>query len=365
MALHSNPVEVLGTQDGDYCRSFRCEIYPASRAAGVYPSHFWQRPNAQTIAALRAEGGERLKTNEFPKAVDLLARAIAAEPSDGPTRLQLGIALQGAGQHAQALTCFVSAQKLMPNDPAPYLHAAVVFLALNQPTLALRAASEACHRAPRLAQAHYTYGQALLACNEIAKAERAFAEAVRLMPNWPEAWINYGLARHRQGAIEDAKGAMQRALIHAPGHPAATAHLDAFTRVEGAQPEVGEQESTATSEEPGLVPTFELGLERYRLAPTPRRRRFSRGFAQRKRSRKRRPIRAIPDTADARDSLAFGLANWSRRWRYWKPHLRRRRPIPTRNCIMGWFCMQPAGMRRLRRYSDRARSYCRSIRRRI
>ncbi len=227
-------------------------------------------PHPPTAATLRAEGRERLKANDFAKAVELLARATTAEPGDGPTWVQLGVAPQGLRQHAQALTCFVSAQKLIPNDPAPFLRAAIVLLDLNQPQQALRAASEACHRAPRLAQTHYTYGRALLACDETAKAERAFAEAVRLMPSWPEAWINYGLIRHRRGAIEDAKGAMRQALIHAPGHPEASAHLDAFMRSGGASDgasdvasDVGEQQSATTNEGPEIVPTFELGRERY------------------------------------------------------------------------------------------------------
>jgi tetratricopeptide (TPR) repeat protein len=253
MDLRSHAAEVLGTETGGSRRGSQQDLsVPQSAEADL-----------QSVAALRAEGRERLKANDFAKAIDLLARAVAAEPRDGPTQLQLGIALQGLRQLAQALTCFVSAQKLMPNDPAPFLHSATAHLELNQPQPALRAASEACHRAPRLSQAHYTYGRALLACNEIAQAERAFAEAVRLMPSWPEAWINYGLVRHRRGAIEDAKGAMERALFHAPGHPEATAHLDAFMRADGA-PEGGEEQSMTASEGADAAQTLELGVERYR-----------------------------------------------------------------------------------------------------
>ena len=119
------------------------------------------------------------------------------------------------------------------DDPAPFLRAAVSLLQLGRAAEAVRAASEACHRAPRLAQAHYVYGQSWLALNESAKAERAFAEAIRLAPAWADAWVNYGIARYRQGAIEDAKTAMRQALVHAPGHRAATANLGAFMRISG------------------------------------------------------------------------------------------------------------------------------------
>jgi Tfp pilus assembly protein PilF len=98
---------------------------------------------------------------------------------------------------------------------------------------ALVAASEACHRASHLPQAHYVYGQAWSALGNEAHAERAFAAALQLAPNWAEAWVNYGVARYRQGAIEDAKTAMRQALRSVPGHPAASANLGAFMRISG------------------------------------------------------------------------------------------------------------------------------------
>jgi Tfp pilus assembly protein PilF len=98
---------------------------------------------------------------------------------------------------------------------------------------ALIAASEACHDAPHLPQAHYAYGEAWLALGEPARAEQAFAAALRIAPAWAEAWVNYGLCRYRLGAIEDAKTAMRAALSHEPTHPVAAANLGAFMRITG------------------------------------------------------------------------------------------------------------------------------------
>jgi Tfp pilus assembly protein PilF len=98
---------------------------------------------------------------------------------------------------------------------------------------ALVAASEACHRASHLPQAHYVYGQAWSALGDHSRAERAFAASLQLAPNWAEAWVSYGVARYRQGAIEDAKTAMRQALQSAPGHRAASANLGAFMRISG------------------------------------------------------------------------------------------------------------------------------------
>ncbi|MGO8737642.1 sulfotransferase [Rhodoblastus sp.] len=119
------------------------------------------------------------------------------------------------------------------------LRQAIDHLARHENQAAFQAASDACHAAPDLPQAHYAYGQAWTALGRHANAERAFAAAIQLQPDWADAWVNYGLARYRQGAIEDAKTAMRQALRHAPGHPAARGNLGAFLRITG-EPEAAE-----------------------------------------------------------------------------------------------------------------------------
>jgi len=140
---------------------------------------------------------------------------------------------------------------MLPDEAAPFLHAAVSLLALGNAELALRAASDACYRGPQLPQAHYVYGQAWLARNEPARAEEAFAAAIKLAPRFADAWINYGVARYRQGAIEDAKTAMRQVLAFAPGHPAAASNLAAFLRISGGSDAAEELLRAAVAREPG------------------------------------------------------------------------------------------------------------------
>jgi tetratricopeptide (TPR) repeat protein len=185
------------------------------------------------VANLFRRGLEALRANEVAAAIGLLSQAAEHDPGDPQAKFQLGVALQAEGRHADALACFQKAQAALAHDAAPFLHAAVSLLALGDSQAALRAASEACWRAPKLAAAHYAYGQAWAALGEPAHAEQAFAAAVQLNPRWADAWVNYGLARYAQGAVEDAKTAMRKAVAADPAHGPALSNLGAFMRISG------------------------------------------------------------------------------------------------------------------------------------
>jgi tetratricopeptide (TPR) repeat protein len=183
--------------------------------------------------SLLRRGVEALRANDVAAAIGLLSRAVEVDASDPHAEFQLGVALQAAGRHAEALEHFRQAQTELGDDSGPFLHAAVSHLALGDNEAALHAASEACWRAPKLATAHYAYGQAWAALGEPVRAEQAFAAAIQLNPRWADAWVNYGLARYAQGAVEDAKTAMRKALAADPAHPAALSNLGAFMRITG------------------------------------------------------------------------------------------------------------------------------------
>jgi tetratricopeptide (TPR) repeat protein len=182
---------------------------------------------------LLRQGLDAQRANNAAGAIERLSEAVERDAGDSQAQFQLGVALQAMGRHPEALARFKTAQALLKDDAAPFLHAAVSFLALGDNQAALQAASEACWRAPKLPATHYAYGQAWAAVGEPARAEQAFAAAIQLNPRWADAWVNYGLGRYRQGAVEDAKTAMRKALVAEPSHDAALANLGAFMRISG------------------------------------------------------------------------------------------------------------------------------------
>ena len=121
----------------------------------------------------------------------------------------------------------------MADTALPFIQHSIVCLAQGDHAGALRAASEACHIAPQLPQAHYAYGQALTALGDHPQAEQAFATALQLEPNWADAWVSYGVERYRQSDTDAAIVAMRQALLRDPGHAAAMGNLGAFLRITG------------------------------------------------------------------------------------------------------------------------------------
>jgi tetratricopeptide (TPR) repeat protein len=208
--------------------------------------------DAKEWASFREQGLQRLRAGEFARAIDLLSGAVARNPDDPWTQLNLGVALQGMRRHAEALAPFERAQKSLPRDPLPFLHASLSLLALGKAEAAFEAATEACTLAPQLPQAHSAHGQALMALNEPARAEQAFAVALRCAPRWADVWVLCGAARYRQGAIEGAKAAMREALRHAPDHAAAKDNLAALLRIGG-----DEQAATPAAPEARTPPAVE------------------------------------------------------------------------------------------------------------
>ena len=155
------------------------------------------------------------------------------EAPDAADALARGAALQAEGRHAGAVELFLTAQKQTPREPLPFLLDAISRLAMGDARAALKAASEACWRAPDMAQPHYAYGQAFDALGLPDRAAQAFARAVQLDANWADAWVNLGVACYRQRRLGDAITAMRRALEVHPGHAAAAANLGAFLRLAG------------------------------------------------------------------------------------------------------------------------------------
>lgn len=198
----------------------------AMTLSSPYLGYAWTLPREPSD--LRAQGLAYLRAKDYPRALNVLTKAAALESDNLQTRLCLGIALQAARRHEEALTSFQQIPEGTAEKTPAFTHAAYSELALGRVEAAIRAARQACALSPGVWQAHAALGQAELALGRAKRAENAFLAAIEIAPNSAGLWTQLAAARHRGSDPSGAETALRRALAYDPGHAGARAALAAF-----------------------------------------------------------------------------------------------------------------------------------------
>jgi tetratricopeptide (TPR) repeat protein len=167
---------------------------------------------------LRATGVATLGAREYPRAA-----ALAFDRDS--TRLSLGIALQRARRHEEALSQLVGVSERAPERAVARLYAAFSLLALGRASEALTSAREALERIPRSASGHSAVGQAELALGRAGLAVTAFLASLAIDPHAADTWTLLAAARERAGDRNGSASALRRALSVNSNHVGARAAL--------------------------------------------------------------------------------------------------------------------------------------------
>ena len=180
---------------------------------------------AGEVAEPREDGAAFMQTRDYASAAEAFARALQAAPGHVSTLLNLGIALQGARRHTEALQRFEAIGAGTPQRAAAALHAAFSHLTLGNALAARGAASEALALRPGLAAAHCAVGQAELQLGRAEAAETAFLAALEVDPSAADIWTLLASARGLAGDTNGVDRALRRALRIDPEHRQASAAL--------------------------------------------------------------------------------------------------------------------------------------------
>ena len=105
--------------------------------------------SAGELAALRVAGRVAVAARNHGVAIESFARAEAIAPDHEPTRLALGVALQGAGRHEEALARLQRVGDGAPEKGAAELHSSLSLLALGRALPARDAARRTVALTPR------------------------------------------------------------------------------------------------------------------------------------------------------------------------------------------------------------------------
>jgi tetratricopeptide (TPR) repeat protein len=192
-------------------------------AEGLYRQILTQQPNHPD--ALHLLGVIASQMRQYPAAVELINRAISANPGQAEYHGNLGVALGEMGKIDEAMAAYRRAIVLKP-DGAQFhnnLGNALTMAAQNE------AAMDYFRRAIQLngeyAEPHYNLGNIYRNAGQFDEAIGRYRRALSLRPGWSEAINNLGNALCAAGRFDEAGTIYRQTLALRPDDPLARWNL--------------------------------------------------------------------------------------------------------------------------------------------
>jgi predicted O-linked N-acetylglucosamine transferase (SPINDLY family) len=184
-----------------------------------------QGPSLQAQAQAQAQAAQA--AGRLQEAANLYEQALAAQPQDHASLVQLGVVRILLGQHAAAAQVLAQSLTLKPDDAFTHYNLGNAQHFQGDQPAALASYQQAVTLDPSFADAHHNLGfvQGLLGLRE--QAVRSFEAAVRCAPRAANSWFSLGITRISMGQADAALAAYDRALQVDPTH--ARAHLNRGT----------------------------------------------------------------------------------------------------------------------------------------
>lgn len=166
---------------------------------------------ADNPEALHLLGVLRLQQGDPAKAVELVARAVALEPSVPAFHANLAEAYRTQGQLERALGCCRTALQLFPDYPEALHNLGVVLHGLGRHAESIEPLRRAVELQPDFAAAHNALGMSQRELGNIDEAMAHFQQAVALQPEYAPARTNLGLMLLDRDQKEEALAHCQEA----------------------------------------------------------------------------------------------------------------------------------------------------------
>ncbi len=179
------------------------------------------------LGILRAGDGRNAE------ALDLVARAVDADPASVEARCNLGALLSAAGRTGDAAACHRQTLAFKPDCAAAFAGLGEVDAAEGRLDAALALYEQALAIEPELTPALTGLGAVLMGLGRPREAGERFALALALRPDSAPANYNVANALRALGRLEEAKGFFTRALELSPGFADAWTNLGNLFRDQG------------------------------------------------------------------------------------------------------------------------------------
>jgi tetratricopeptide (TPR) repeat protein len=181
----------------------------------------------------QAEGIKALESKQYPAAVALFEKAVAADPSDYGAHFHLGLAHSLAGDPARAAAAYRRTLELKPGLYEAELNLGQVLIDTKDFAGAVSSLESAMARKPDQFRPVYYLAHAHLAAGRPGQAEPMFRRALELDPKSDAARAGLGRALVRQAKLKDAEpvlravgdidGLLELAALHEKAKDAAAA----------------------------------------------------------------------------------------------------------------------------------------------
>lgn len=154
--------------------------------------------------ASEAEGLQALDRQDYTRAREIFARAVAADPKDYSALFNLAFAEAALHQDTDAIAHLKQTLALKPQLFEAELNLAMLYVRNHQPAEAIPALKDATGQKPGNARAERYLGDALLATGDQTGAAAAYQAAVTADPKNGAAQLGFGQALAAAGKLDEA-----------------------------------------------------------------------------------------------------------------------------------------------------------------
>jgi predicted O-linked N-acetylglucosamine transferase (SPINDLY family) len=170
------------------------------------------------------------------ESIALYRRAVEADPSHASGYLNLGGALEAAGEIDAAAAAYRALLAVDAANPYANYNLGNSLLARGDTTGALELLEKALRAKPDFPEAHVVLSNALDQIGRPADAAGHLERALEQRPDYAGAWHNYGVVLRKLERLDAAEDALRRAIAldYAPSHQALASLLRSRGRIEEA-----------------------------------------------------------------------------------------------------------------------------------
>jgi tetratricopeptide (TPR) repeat protein len=174
--------------------------------------------DARDFDALHLVGLAAASRGRMQEALDLVSRAISANPMNAGAHFSLGNVLRAAGRHADALQCYERALQLDPDFVDAYNNRGNALAHLKRYAEAVASYDRAIAIRPANAGAYFNRAIALGNLKRHAEAVESYGLAIAHKPDFAAAYNNRGISLGELQRHDEALESYDRALGLNPGY---------------------------------------------------------------------------------------------------------------------------------------------------